>query len=62
LKHEGGVMSAQFSPDGKRVLTASWGDQAARLWDTATGELSGEPMRHKGNLMAAQFSPDGQRL
>ena len=27
MKHEGGVMSVQFSPDGQRVLTASWADR-----------------------------------
>ena len=42
MKHEGGVMSAQFSPDGRRVLTASWGDQAARLWDVATGQITSQ--------------------
>ena len=30
--HEGTVVSAQFSPDGQRVVTASE-DNTARLWD-----------------------------
>jgi hypothetical protein len=32
MKHEDEVKSAQFSPDGQRVVTAS-ADQTARLWD-----------------------------
>jgi hypothetical protein len=32
LKHEDVVNSAQFSPDGQRIVTASW-DKTARLWD-----------------------------
>ena len=33
--HDGAVMSAAFSPDGRRIVTAS-GDQTARIWDAAT--------------------------
>ena len=34
--HTGLVNSALFSPDGSRVITASW-DGTARLWDVKTG-------------------------
>ena len=35
--HEDGVTSAQFSPDGTRIVTAS-DDKTARVWDAATGK------------------------
>ena len=36
--HSEGVSSATFSPDGKRIVTAS-SDRTARVWDAATGKL-----------------------
>jgi WD40 repeat protein len=53
--------SAQFSPDGQRVVTASY-DKTARLWDAATGKPIGEPMKHEGAVNSAQFSLDSQRV
>ena len=61
MKHEEGVISAAFSPDGQRVVTASW-DKTARLWDAATGKAIGLPMQHERGLTSAAFSPDGQRV
>ena len=61
LAHENWVMSASFSPDGLRIVTASW-DKTARVWDAASGRALGEPMRHENWVMSARFSPDGQRI
>ena len=61
MKHEDAVYSAQFSPDGQRVVTAS-ADKTARLWDALTGKPIGEPMKHEARVNSAQFSPDGQRV
>ena len=41
-------MSAAFSPDGTRIVTASE-DKTARIWDAATGKPIGEPLKgHEG--------------
>ena len=59
--HKDVVYSAQFSPDGRRIVTASW-DKTARLWDAASGKPVGEPMKHENEVNSAEFSPDGQRV
>jgi WD40 repeat protein len=38
------VRSAAFSPDGKRIITASV-DRTARLWDSETGKSIDEPLK-----------------
>jgi WD40 repeat protein len=56
------VTRAAFSPDDKRVVTAS-GDGTARIWDAATGQPVGEVLRgHSGPVVSAAFSPDGKRI
>jgi hypothetical protein len=61
MKHEGPVYTAQFSPDGQRVVTASM-DWTARVWDAASGKEIGESMKHGGPIISARFSPDSQRV
>ncbi len=53
--------SATFSPDGRRVLT-TLEDCTARIWDIATGEAIGVPMRHGRRINTAVFSSDGKRI
>jgi hypothetical protein len=61
FQHKDRVFSASFSPDGKRVLTASW-DNTARVWDAATGALIGNPMQHELSVDSLAFSLDGTRV
>jgi hypothetical protein len=61
LRHLSWVNSAQFSPDGKRIVTASL-DNMARVWDTESGQLLIEPLKHSSTAQSPQFSPDGKRL
>jgi WD40 repeat protein len=61
LREEAKINAAVFSPDGRRILTAS-ADKTARLWDATTGAPVGEPMRHEDEVVAAVFSPDGARI
>jgi WD40 repeat protein len=60
LPHEGQLNSAQFSPDGTKVVTASY-DNTARIWDAKSGkELYKLP--HEDSVYSAQFSPDGTKV
>jgi len=61
LPHDDYVSSAEFSPDGSRVVTASQ-DGTARVWDAATGRQIGEPMRHEHAVVHVNFSSDGKRI
>jgi WD40 repeat protein len=54
-------MSAVFSQDGQRVLTASY-DQTARLWDVHAGDEILAFRGHNDAVMSAVFSQDGQRV
>ena len=54
------VMTAAFSPDSRRIATASGND--VRLW---AADGVGEPLvlrGHDGEVWSAAFSPDGQRV
>src|SRR5204863_189768 len=59
--HDGPVLYAEFSPDGRRVVTAS-ADNTARVWDTSTGKPITPPLKHNGPVFHAAFSPDGRRV
>lgn len=53
--HTGAVLSARFSADGSKVVTASR-DRTARVWDVRSGEAITGPMPHADGLNWAGFS------
>jgi WD40 repeat protein len=56
-----GFRSVEFSPDGRRIVTAS-DDKTARIWDGETGALLATLSGHESTVMKAAFSPDGSRI
>ncbi|MCI0539258.1 MAG: serine/threonine protein kinase [Verrucomicrobiales bacterium] len=59
--HSDVVMSVSFSPDGKRILTASR-DYTARVWDATTGSILVTLTGHRLSIEPAAFSHDGKRI
>jgi WD40 repeat protein len=57
--HDRLVTSAAFSPDGRRLVSASR-DRDAILWDVASGRALRVLRAHFGPVSDAQFSPDGR--
>ena len=58
--HTDRVWSANFSPDGQRIVTTS-NDNTARLWDS-TGQLLATLSGHENGVDSASFSSDGRYI
>ena len=57
FQHIAGVLSAQFSPNGQNIVSASE-DKTVRVWSAATGECVQTLAGHSDGVRSAQFSPE----
>jgi len=53
--------SAQYSPDGRRIVTASNGG-SAEVWDAVDGHRLASLSGGDDKVLAAAFAPDGNRV
>ena len=60
-RHDEGVTDAAFSPDGDRIVSASF-DKTARIWNARDGSEAAVLRGHEGAIERATFSPDGSRV
>jgi WD40 repeat protein len=60
LRQGGAVTSAEFSRDGRRLLTAGK-DRTAKIWRARDGKLL-QVLRHRRAVERAQFSSDGSLI
>jgi eukaryotic-like serine/threonine-protein kinase len=61
LGYRGMLYHIEFSADGQRYLT-NGSDTVARLWETATAQPAGPPLRHPRFCNAADLGPNGWRV
>ena len=56
-----GISDLQFSPDGTKVITATY-NPTGQIWDAITGKPLMELKGHTGYLHTAEYSPDGKTI
>ena len=61
IGHTNEVNYAQFSTDGKRILTVSE-DKTAKIWESETGKILANLKGHKSGILKGYFSPNGNTI
>lgn len=61
LTSNGRIAFAEFSPDARRIVTASE-DGTARVWDASTGKPLTPLLQRVGRITYACFSPNGRKV
>src|SRR5262249_260831 len=59
--HSAFVQHVAFSPDGRRLASAS-ADRSIKIWDIASGQELRTLKGHNGMVMSVAFSRDGSQL
>jgi WD40 repeat protein len=59
--HEGRVLTAAWSPDGRTFVTGG-DDRTARVWDAATGRVLHVLRGHERAVQNAMWAPDGRTI
>jgi WD40 repeat protein/serine/threonine protein kinase len=59
--HSADVVSMAFSPDSRRLATAS-SDRTVKLWDMQTGQDVFTLLGHTAGVLSVGFSPDGNHV
>ena len=57
------VNSVALSPDGRCIVSGSWGSNTIQVWDAQTGGQVGNPLQgHTSSVNSVAFSPDGRHI
>lgn len=63
FSHINQIISAQFSPDGQKIIATYKGNsQNLVLWDVQTGKITKTLDGHQDDVMSAMFSLDGRYI
>lgn len=59
--HTNVVKKVYFSPDGKRIASASW-DKTIRIWDAINGDVIDTLQNHQDYVESVSYSSNGKKI